>query len=81
MSAEATVTLIVLYEHEIRAAAKALAAAVAAAKEDAEDYPERATEALNACLAALHGVHQHPDASLVLTSAEHVIGRQKRRKS
>ena len=61
----ADIYLVVLFDHEIKLAAKALAA-LTATDQDAEGWPKKATDALNACVAALHGA-EDDKAHLVLT--------------
>ena len=53
MTAKISLHLCILWEDELRAAARALYAMKEANK---DDFPDKARDALNACLVALHGL-------------------------
>lgn len=51
----ANLKLLILHEHELRAAAKMLEAALDA--QNTDNFPEAVRDALNACIVALYGLH------------------------
>ena len=71
MGEQVNAKLCILWEQEIRAAAKALAALQEEGISD-DEYRDRAVRALNACLVALH--HVDDDAAVVMVAAATVKG-------
>jgi hypothetical protein len=68
----ATGTVIVLWESELRAAAKTLNAIFAELKggKDTAKLDVLACDAINACAVALEGIIENPEAQMVVSSAE-----------
>jgi hypothetical protein len=65
MAASASYEIVILFEDEIRLAAKALADLECAEDASDEDYERAGSNALKACFAALSGAHK-PGVVLVL---------------
>lgn len=84
MSEKTTVNLVILHESELRIAAKALAAVVEAQNtEDNTEFSRLMYDALNACIVALHSVHENPDCCLLLTATDALLpkpGKSRKRK-
>jgi len=73
MSDVAKMTLIVLWDPELRAAAAALQAFSAMSKDtDDATYAAVAEAALMACWVALHGITANPTAPMLVMSGEHM---------
>ena len=70
---KATIKLLVIWEHEIRLAAKLLK--IASEHVGEADYPDKLADAINATVAALYGAHDEK-YSLVLSSAPSMIRRE-----
>lgn len=70
MASVSKAVVIVLWESELRAAADALMPIRRAVKEGKGIDPAEAWNALEACAAALANVASHPEANLVVCSAE-----------
>lgn len=64
--------IIILHEKELRLAAAALDAAINS--QGTDDFSRVATNALNACIVALHGLSKHPSGHVMISSAEQLLG-------
>ena len=65
MSHTANITLCILWEDELRTAAKLLAEMNASSE---DDFPQKARNALTACVVALHGLTDERTAVMLSTS-------------
>lgn len=64
---KADVRLLILHEFELRQAAKSLEAALNA--QGTDSFPGLAQDALNACIVALHGLHDEEQFPIVMVSS------------
>lgn len=80
MAAEANMKMVVLYEDEVRAAAKAIDQVrelMASESADEEAMDEAWTTAMRACMVALSGA-EDTEATLVLANKDVILGRAAR---
>jgi hypothetical protein len=66
MATEAKVSIVVLWESELRAAGQALVSITADSKKESKLFSEQVIAALNACSVALAGLSMDKDAPVVL---------------
>ena len=64
--------ILILHEKELRLAAGALDAVIKS--QGTDDFNRAATDALNACIVALHGLSNHPHGHVMISSAEQLLG-------
>ena len=66
MASNASIEVVVLWEHELRAAAEAIGGIQANSQDKPDEFVAQVMRAVNACSAALAGVAESPDTKLIL---------------